>query len=481
MDELFRLRAIDLVRGISERRVSCVDVMSAALARIGALDDRYRAFLTVAAENALCHAERADRAIASGDAVGPLHGLPVALKDLVDTEGIRTTYGSALFRDHVPDSDDVVAARLKAAGAIIVGKTNTPEFGYGAITDNELRGPTCNPYDPLMTSGGSSGGSAAAVSLGMVPVAHGTDFAGSVRFPASFCALVGLRPTIGRIPVVPKSPLWQNLIAHGIFARTVEDAALVLTVLAGRDDRDPVSYGDASWQAPDFSAAHKTDFGIAVSVDLGFSLVDGTVRRLFDHAMEQIGRIFPKTAPVDLSLGDVKGAFETLRGALLFDQFGPMVAEHGERLSETLRWNVERGRNISAADLYAAERTRSRIYLELLSLLDRHDILVTISAPVPPFPNADRNVLSIDGKPLQHIIDWFGIATPVTVTGLPALSVPCGWTDDGLPVGLQLIARPYAEADLLLCAYRLQEELGFRHRWPAVEPGRPTTEDQAPR
>jgi amidase len=279
-----------------------------------------------------------------------------------------------------------------------------------------------------------------------------------------------LRPTIGRIPTVPKSPLWQNLIAHGIFARTVEDAALILTALAGRDDRDPISYGEASWQAPDFLAAAERDFGIAVSADLGFALVDATVRRLFDRAVEQIGRIFPETVPVDLSLGEVKGAFEVLRGALLFDQFGPMVAEHGERLSETLRWNVERGRSLSAADLYAAERVRSRIYLELLRLLDRRDILVTISAPVPPFPNTDRNVLSINGEPLRHIIDWFGIATPVTVTGLPALSIPCGWTDDGLPVGLQLITRRYAEADLLLCAYRLQEELGFRHRWPVAEP-----------
>jgi amidase len=479
MDELFRLGALDVVRGLHERRFSCVDVVSASLARIAALDDRYQAFLTVALESALRRAEQADRALAMGETVGPLHGLPVALKDLVDTEGIRTTYGSALFRDHVPDSDDIIAVRLKAAGAIIVGKTNTPEFGYGAITDNELRGPTRNPYDPLRTSGGSSGGSAVAVCLGMVPVAHGTDFAGSVRFPASFCALVGLRPTIGRIPTVPKSPLWQNLIAHGVLARTVEDAALVLTALAGRDDRDPVSYGDASWQSPDFSAAHKTAPAIAVSADLGFALIDGTVRRLFDRAVEQIGRIFPKTAPVELSLGDVKGAFETLRGALLFDQFGPMVAEHGERLSETLRWNVERGRNISAADLYAAERSRSRIYLELLSLLERYDILATISAPVPPFPNAHRNVLSIDGKPLRHIIDWFGIATPVTVTGLPALSLPCGWTDDGLPVGLQLIARPYAEADLLLCAYRLQEKLGFRHRWPAAA-AEPPARDQAP-
>jgi amidase len=470
MDELFRLRAIDLVRGVRERRFSCADVVSASLARIGRLDDRYQAFLTVAAESALRRAAQADRAIARGEAVGSLLGLPVALKDLVDTEGIRTTYGSALFRDHVPDADDIVAARLKSAGAIIVGKTNTPEFGYGAITDNELRGPTRNPYDPLRTSGGSSGGSAVAVCLGMVPVAHGTDFAGSVRFPASFCALVGLRPTIGRIPTFPKLPLWQNLIAHGVFARTVEDAALVLTALAGRDDRDPISHGEASWRSPDFPAAGERDLRIAVSADLGFALVDGAVRRLFDRAVEQIGRIFPKAAPVDLSLGEVKGAFEALRGALLLDQFGPMVAEHGERLSETLRWNVERGRDLSAADLYAAERARSRIYLELLSLLDRHDILVTISAPVPPFPNADRNVLSIGGKPLRHMIDWFGIATPVTVTGLPALSIPCGWTDDGLPVGLQLIARPYAEADLLLCAYRLQEELGFRHRWPAVEP-----------
>ena len=249
----------------------------------------------------------------------------------------------------------------------------------------------------------------------------------------------------------------------------MEDAALILTALAGRDDRDPISYGEASWQAPDFLAAAEREFGIAVSADVGFALVDGTVRRLFDRAAEQIGRIFPETAPVDLSLGDVKSAFEVLRGALLFDQFGPMVAEHGERLSQTLRWNVERGRSLSAADLYAAERVRSRIYLELLRLLDRHDILVTISAPVPPFPNTDRNVLSINGEPLRDIIDWFGIATPVTVTGLPALSIPCGWTDDGLPVGLQLIARPYAESDLLLCAYRLQEELGFRHRWPAVE------------
>lgn len=254
MTDLYKLSATDLAQAIRNRRVRAVDAVSACFERIEEDNDRLKAFITICREQAEAEAIKADAAVKRGEHLGSLHGVPFAIKDLTATAGILTTYGSVIYKDYVPSKDELCVARLRAAGGILIGKTNTPEFGLGNATTNELYGPTANPYDLNKSCGGSSGGSAVAVSARMCPLAQGSDFGGSVRTPASFCGIVGLRPSVGRIPQVPKNPLWESLAVDGVLARNVKDAALMLSVMAGQDCRDPVSIAQPRWSMPDFSA-----------------------------------------------------------------------------------------------------------------------------------------------------------------------------------------------------------------------------------
>jgi len=463
--QLHHLSATDLAKAIRSKMCSARDAVKSCLDSIARQNPGLNAFLTVTAEAALVEAEKADSAMARGDSIGPLHGLPLGIKDTIDTDGIRTTYGSALFAGNVPASDDLIVARLRRAGAIVIGKTSTPEFGFGGITKNDLIGTTVNPYDRSRTCAGSSGGSAVAVAAGMIPLAHGTDFAGSIRHPASFCGVVGFRPSMGRIPVFPKMPLSQNLVAHGVFSRSVEDAALFLSATAGRDDRDPLSLATEAWQPLQFSGEHLS-LRIGFSPNLGFALIDKEVEETFLSAIERISHIYPNTREAKFDLGDIGHPFRILRGALVHDQYSALVAAHRDQISDTLIWNTELGSAITAAEHFQAERERSVIYLKLLESFDEYDILATVSVPVLPFSHSNNTVLMINGIPLTDPIDWFTLSAVVTLTGFPAISIPCGFSRDGLPVGIQLIAKPFNESALVACAFRLQEELDFRHQWP---------------
>jgi amidase len=331
----------------------------------------------------------------------------------------------------------------------------------GAHCTNSLHGRTANPYDPHRTSGGSSGGAAVAVSLGMGHLAQGTDMGGSCRTPASFCGVVGLRSAIGRIPRVRKPLLWDFLNTDGILARTVEDAALMLSVMAGADLRDPLSV-NSEWRMPHLSREIRSPICLAYSLDLGVATIDSEVRTVFQQAVAQIASYYPiEESHPDCSMAPF--AFETIRAATLLHKQKYHYEKYSRLLSSSVRWNVERGIGISAADLLQAEADREQIYLNFLNFFHTYDVLMTVSASVPPFLHTQPEILEINGKPLRSIIDYLMITYTISLTGLPAISIPCGWTASGLPIGLQLIGKPQGEAALLQFAYFLQENLGFRH------------------
>jgi amidase len=462
---LFQYSATQLAVALRDGTVSAVDAVAACFDRIDSLNPSLNAFITLCREQAEREAVAADKSRKQGQILGSLHGIPIAIKDLNATAGIRTTQGSKLFENHIPDDDDLCVARLKAAGAIIVGKTSTPEFGFGTGTHNLLIGTTVNPYNPSYTCGDSSGGSAVAVAAGMSFLAQGGDMGGSVRTPASFCNLVGLRPAIGRIPRVPKPLLWESLATDGVLARTVEDAALMLSVMAGWDARDPVAIAQPHWSIPDFFLNGQEQTRIGYSVDLGVTLIDQEVAAVFEAAIKAIAHHCSQVKPAHPDCTGAQATFATLRAALVYEMYHPLLERYGEQLTETVCWEVQQGNNVTAAQYLQAEARRGQIYQNFLRFFENYDVLIIPSASVPPFPATQAEVREINGISLHTIIDYLAITYIISLTGLPALSIPCGFTKSGLPIGMQLVGKPQGEAALLQFAYFLQEVLSFRHCW----------------
>ncbi|HUE88344.1 MAG TPA: amidase [Vicinamibacterales bacterium] len=469
-DDLCSRGAVDLADAVRRGSVTAEAAVAASLSRIEAVDDALKAFITVAAEQALASARAADEQRAQGRVLGPLHGVPVAIKDLTATAGIRTTFGAVRHRDHVPIESEVCVERLVKAGAIVLGKTNTPEFGFGAVCTNAMQGPTANPWNLALTSGGSSGGAAVAVTTGMVPLAHGTDFGGSVRTPASFCGCVGLRPTPGLIPDPSRKLAWNTLATHGILARSVEDAALMLAVMAGAHPKDPTSHAARGWKMPRPDRLGSRDprsFRIASSPTLGDAFrIDPEVRAAFEAADGVTARHFETARRAHPDCREAVQAFKTLRAAHSWAGFRELLAVGEDDLGPSFVWNVKEGRSITAQDHLEAETARSRVYRVFADFFADHDILMLPAASVLPFPNAQGEVTSIDGVECETIIDYLAPTFIISLVGYPALSLPALWTDDGRPFGVQLVGRPYEEDALLGAARHLQEVAGFRHRWP---------------
>lgn len=457
---IHQLSAVELVAAIRTGQVKAVDAVAACFEQIERHNQKLKALITVCRDRAVAEAQQADIAIAENSPVGPLHGVPFTAKDLTATAGVRTTYGSLIYQDHVPTQDELCLARLRAAGGILIGKSNTPEFGLGAHCNNALYGPTANPYDPLKTSGGSSGGAAAAVATGMCFLAQGTDMGGSVRTPASFCGVVGLRPSAGRIPRRRKPLLRDWLDTDGAIARTVEDAALMLSVMAGEDWRDPLSVG-RSWELPEFSEAQRLRGQVRVgfSPDLGIATVAAETVQAFEQAIERIAPLCQTMTADHPDCSLAQSAFETLRAATLRHKQAGHLKKYPELLSKSVRWNIQRGEGISAAELLQAEADCDRVYLNFLTFFERYDILITPSASLPSFPHTQSEVLTIDGVKLRNIIDYLTITYTISLTGLPAISLPYGLSSSKLPMGIQLVGKPGGEKALLLFAYLLQENL----------------------
>lgn len=459
MSDLCSAPAVELVRRIAGREVSAVEVMKAHLARIQEANPRLNAIVTLLPEaRLLAEAERADRAVAAGDPLGPLHGLPVAHKDLTLTRGIRTTFGSPIFADFVPEEDALIVERLRAAGAITIGKTNTPEFGAGSQTFNAVFGPTRNPWDETKTCGGSSGGAAVALATGMVPIADGSDYGGSLRNPASFCGVVGLRPSPGRVPVWPDETPWFPVPVQGPMARSAADAALMLSAIAGPDSRAPLSLPESGevFRRPldrdfrDVRVAWIADFG-GVPFDPRVPAALAPART----ALEEIGCAVEDDAP-DMSGAAI--AFDRWRAWYFELNWGPLLDRHRETMKDTVIWNVEQGRGLSAPQLAEATRAWTALLRRVREFLGRYDFFVLPVAQAPPFDITEPYPTEIAGAPMKTYTEWMASCSWVSLLGCPAISAPVGMTPEGLPVGLQIVGRPRNDFGVLQLAHALERE-----------------------
>jgi len=444
------------------------EVLDAVLDRIDAVNPKLNAYVTMARETAIRAADAATEAIARGGDLPALHGIPVSIKDLTPTQGIRTTFGSKIYEHHVPDEDALVVERLRAAGAIIVGKTNTPEFGAGGNTFNAVFGATRNPWDPNLTCGGSSGGAAVALATGMGPLAQGTDLGGSLRTPAAFCGVVGFRTTPGLIPVYPTVLAWDSFSVAGPMARTVADTALLLSVMAGPDDRAPLSYEvDTTQFQHAVEEPSVTGWRVAWTPDLnGLIPVDEGVARVAEAA----ARVFQSLgATVEAASPD----FREVNDIVLATRGVSMVAHHAERLGQWravmqqgLVWNVEQGLALTPREIAEGEKLRTVLWHRVRSFMETYDLLITPTVAVQPFPIEQPYPTEINGKALDNYTQWFFLTYAISVVGLPAISVPCGFTADGLPVGLQIVGRRRQEAAVLRAAAAFEAAAPWADRLP---------------
>jgi amidase len=467
-NDLCFMTAAELAARIRTRAVSVAEVVRAHLAQIERVNPRVNAVVTLTAERALAEARAADELLARGGTVGPLFGLPIAHKDLISTKGIRTTWGSPIYRDHVPDVDALIIERLRGAGAITIGKTNTPEFGAGSQTFNPVFGATLNPYDLSKTCGGSSGGAAVALACGMMPIADGSDMGGSLRNPASFNNVVGLRSAPGRVPVWPAALAWSPFSVQGPMARTVGDVALLLSAMAGPDPRVPIAIAEPGDR---FRAPPERDFRgvrVAWSRDLGGLPVDRRVSAVFaGHraTFSSIGCV-PEEGQPDFS--DAREIFQVWRAWTFAARYGPLLAEHRHQMKDTVLWNVEEGLKLTGPQVAEAELKRTRLYDRVRRFMDTYEFLVLPTTQVPPFDVGTPYIGEIDGQTLPTYIDWMRSCSDITVTGLPAISVPAGFTPEGLPVGLQIVGRHQSELSVLQLAQAFEQATGFGKRRPPV-------------
>ncbi|MBK4998112.1 amidase [Pseudomonas sp. S31] len=448
--------AWELAAEIRAGHLSARELTQACLIQVDRLNPSLNALVTVDAEGALAKADAADQRQARGEALGPLHGLPVAHKDSFLTNGMRTTWGSQVFAEHVPTQDSVIVSRQADAGSILLGKTNLPEFGAGSQTFNEVFGATRNPYAPAMTCGGSSGGAAVALATGMVALADGTDMGGSLRNPASFCNIVGLRPSIGRVPNVPNNNSFGQLTAAGPMGRCVADVALMLGVIAGEDPRDPLSLPFTA-QPLDFAVPR--DFKgarIAYSPDLGGLPVDPQVRAVTEAGVRRLAEL---GCTVELAEPDFTGgtrAFQVLRALTYASGYRHLLKSHRHLLKDTVVWNIELANQFAAEDVMAAEAVRARLFRETQALLEQYDFLVAPVSQVLPFPVEQPYVTQIGDQAMDTYIDWMNSCSLITLSGHPALSLPCGFSEQGLPVGLQIVGRYRDEQGLLAFAQAVE-------------------------
>ena len=446
--------ATGLARLYRARKASPLEAMQAVLARIDAVNPTLNACVTVAREPALAAAREATAALTRKAALPPLHGVPVSIKDLTPTKGIRTTWGSKIYEHHVPEEDALIVQRLKAAGAIILGKTNTPEFGAGGNTFNAVFGATRNPWNPALTCGGSSGGAAVALATGMGPIAQGSDLGGSLRTPAAFCGVVGFRTTPGLVPVHPRELAWDSLSVSGPMARTVADTALMLSVIAGPDDRAPISY---DVDTREFLRAVKSPsvkgWRVAWTPDLnGLIPVDDEVAAVAESATRVFRSLGAKVEAACCDFSEVNDIVLGTRGLSFVANYSRHLAQWEPQMQKGLVWNIRQGLSLTPEAIARAEKQRTVLWQRVRAFMDTRDLLILPTVAVPPFPVEQPYPTEINGKPLDNYTQWFFLTYGITVTGLPVISVPCGFTRSGLPVGLQIVGRRRQEAAVLRAA-----------------------------
>ena len=439
-----------LADAVRRKEISARELMDLHLARIAERNPELNAIVSLDEERARAGAAEADAATARGDDLGALHGLPFAFKDTHEVAGWRTTYGSPLLAENVSDSDDLIVARIRAAGGVPIGKTNVPEFAAGSHTFNTVFGTTLNPVDPTRSAGGSSGGAACALRAGMVPLADGSDMGGSLRNPASFCGVVGLRPSLGRVPSWPTDNLWETTATSGPLARDVGDLALLLSVIAGPDPRVPTALAEpgSTFAAP--VAADLNGLRVALSPDLGGLFdVDTEVARVVEEAGARFAAGGAHVEPAYPDLVEAEDTFRTLRAWLFQSTFGELLAAHPDGFKQSLADNIRAGESLTGADVARAYGQRTALAERMRRFFESYDVLVLPTSQVPPFPADQEFPTEINGRPMTTYLDWMRSAYVITVTGCPAISVPAGTTSDGLPVGVQIVAPFGADRRLL--------------------------------
>ena len=477
--DVAHMTAAGVARRIKDGDRSPVEVVEEVLERIEARNDRTNAFVTVTEERAREAARRAERAVEEGEELGPLHGVPVAIKDLDDVAGVRTTYGSKLYEDNVAEGNSPFVDRLLDAGAIVVGKTNTPEFGLGCTTDNRVAGPTGTPFAPDRVSGGSSGGAGAALADGLVPLAQGSDTGGSIRTPASFCGVYGLKPTFGRIARVDERNAFggHTPFSHlGPLARTVEDAALMLDAMAGPHPLDPFSLPEPEVEYVAATRRSIEDVSVAYSPDLGIYPIDPSVRDVIDDAVdgfEEAGATVERVdLDPDLTQEDVLDAYYTF-AKVLWESLFDGIAEEGDldprgadrdRLAESTVETILAAEEVSTREYKAADRTRTRVLELVRGVLGEYDLLATPTLAVPPFEIGDLPT-EVDGRSVEPRRGWL-LTQPFNMTGHPAASIPAGFTAEGLPVGMQLVGPRLADDDVLAASAAFERVRPWRDRYP---------------
>lgn len=450
------LSATELRRLISAKEVTACEVVEACLARVERVNDVLNAVVTMN-ERAVDEARALDRKLADGDDAGILCGLPVGIKDVTPVAGLRTTFGSRLYEHYVPSEDALVVRRLRAAGAIILGKTNCPEFAAGANTFNEVFGRTRNPWDPSRSAGGSTGGGAVGLATGMIALAEGTDLGGSLRIPASFCGIVGLRPSVGLVPTHPTDWVWDTLQVTGPMARTAEDVALMLQAVCGPSAFSPISQPTAGRDfVADVRANVVQGLRLAYCPDVAGIGIDPDIERVCRQGVFGLRQTGAYVDEVDFDLSFARAAFLAVRGLWFVTQMQPRL-DQTTHMGPNVAGNVRAGLETTTQQLGAAETARGHLWHRFREFFERFDHLITPCMAVPPFPVEQNYPETVGGRPMKTYVDWIAPTFVLSLTGLPVVSVPCGLDKNGLPVGLQIVGRPFGEEAILAVARQVQE------------------------
>lgn len=465
MTELCFTPARTLAQWIRTRKVSATEVMRAFIAQIERVNPRVNAIVTFLPEQALKAAHAMDR---RKPPAGLLAGLPVAYKDMIPTRGIRTTFGSLVYENNIPQSDHVIVERLSAAGAITIGKTNTPEFGAGSQTYNKVFGATRNPYDLSKTCGGSSGGAAVAVACGMLPFADGSDFAASLRNPGNYCNVVGFRPSPGRVPAWPSINPWSAMSEIGPLARTVSDAAFLLSVMAGPDARSPVALSEPGRALGKRLGRSFRKVRVAWSRDLGGLPMDPRVSGVLEKARATFTDLGCAVEESEPDFSGATEAFETLRAYIYVHRAAALLRSHRGKLKDEIIWNTEQGLRLTPEQIAKAEGLRLQLFHRMRQFLEKHEFLLCPVNQLPPFPVETEWPREIAGVRMGNYLDWMKSCYYITITSHPAISVPAGFTADGLPVGLQIVGRYRDDFGVLQLAHAFERATQVGRRRPGV-------------
>ncbi|WP_374368952.1 amidase [Dongia sp.] len=464
MSEFWRLSAIEAVALLKKGEVTPLDLIDDALARIERVGPKVNAVVTLCPERARDHARRLMKLPV--EKRGLLAGLPIGVKELNDVAGVRTTYGSPIFADNVPKKSDIMVERLEENGAIVLGMTNSPEFGAGANTFNEVHGETYNPWNTKLNAGGSSGGSAVALATGQVWMATGSDLGGSLRTPAAFCSVVGLRPSPGRVAAGPGELRFDTLAVNGPMGRDVADTALMLDAMAGWHIADPISYPPPTESFLATAQRRTRPSRIALCVDPAGLPIEPEVQELCRAAAKMLAKSGMNVEEASPDFSGVGNAFQTLRAVDYAASMKPLLAQHRDKLKAEVIWNAEKGLVLTGEEIGKALIRRSKLYADMIAFFETYDLLLLPAAPILPRDIKERWPREINGEQLDNYVEWLKLAALITMTACPVLSLPCGFSADGRPMGLQLVGKPRGEGLLLAQAMACEEVLGIRDMVP---------------